>query len=410
MKIIQTISRILTGLVFIFSGFVKAIDPFGSAIKFEEYFEAFHIGFLNFSTLPLAIILSALELTIGINLLSAVRMKLTSWFLILFMSFFTLLTLILALTNPVTDCGCFGDAIVLTNWQTFLKNIVILIPAIFVFIRSNDFSPVLPQVQEWILTVFSLLAVTALSLYCIVHLPLLDFRPYKVGTNIPEKMVIPEGAPMDEYETILIYEKDGVREEFTATDYPWQDTTWKWVETRQNLIKKGYEPPIHDFSITSPDGSDITADVLDDPGYTLMLVAPELGKSNKRNMQEADHLAERSTELGMRFICLTATPDIQARSFRDELNLTYGFHTTDETTLKTIVRGNPGLLLLQHGTIIGKWNFRDAPRADALKTDMTSLALTMQQHERDTLRVLVASLFFLIAYGSLVLIFKKKIC
>ncbi|MBN2480633.1 MAG: DoxX family protein [Bacteroidales bacterium] len=407
-KIIQTSARILTGLVFVFSGFVKAIDPFGSAIKLEEYFEAFHIGFLDFSALPLAIVMSAVELMIGINLLALVRMKLTGWFLIAFMSFFTVLTLILALTNPVSDCGCFGDAIVMTNWQTFWKNIVIMIPAVIVFFRRNHFVPILPPVPEWIMTGFSMLAAIALSIHCIIHLPLLDFRPYKVGANIPENMIIPEGAPLDEYETILIYEKDGIREEFTAMNYPWEDTTWKWVETRQKLIKKGYEPPIHDFSITSAEGFDITEDVLADPGYTFLLVAPELEKANKRNMQEANHLAERSAELGIRFICLTAALEAQVRSFSNELNLAYGFHSTDETTLKTIVRANPGLLLLRQGTIIGKWNFRDAPGHDELMSDMTSLALTMQRRDGNVLRILVTSLVFLLAYGSLLILVLKK--
>ncbi|MBN1158204.1 MAG: DoxX family protein [Bacteroidales bacterium] len=406
MKIIQTISRILTGLVFVFSGFVKAIDPFGSAIKFEDYFTAFHIGFLDFSSLPLAILLSAVELMIGINLLVSVRMKLTSWLLIISMSFFTILTLILALTNPVSDCGCFGDAIVLTNWQTFWKNIVIMVPAIVIFIRRNDFVPVRPPAQEWILAGFSLLATAMLSLYCITHLPLLDFRPYKIGANIPENMIIPEGAPMDEYETILIYEKEGLTKEFTVLNYPWKDSTWKWVKTQQKLIKKGYVPPIHDFSITSAEGFDITEDVLSDPGYTFVLIAPKIEEANIKNMQKASYLAESSQELGIHFICLTASTNAQVESFMNSYDLTYEFYTTDETTLKTIVRAYPGLLLLQEGTILGKWNFRDAPMPDEIKSYMSSVSLSIQQRELGTLRVLITFLVFLMVFRTLLLILR----
>ncbi len=407
MKIIQTISRIFTGLVFIFSGFVKAIDPYGSAIKFDEYFDAFHIGFLGFSALPLAIILSAMELMIGVNLIAAIRMKITSWLLIIFMSFFTILTLILALTNPVSDCGCFGDAIVLTNWETFWKNVIILVPAVIIFIRRNDFVTVYTPALEWVMTGFSLFAAAILSIYCIIHLPILDFRPYKIGTNIPENMIIPEGAPVDEYETILIYEKDGVRQEFTTMNYPWKDTTWKWVETQQKLIKQGHVPPIHDFSITSADGTDITEEVMADKGYTFMLMVPDIEKTHIKKMQQANDLARHSAELGIRFICLTSSTESQVNSFKHSLNLDFDFYTTDETTLKTIVRANPGILLLQKGTILGKWNFNDAPKHEELKSNMNSVSLTMQRQKLNIMNVLAVYLIFILVYGTFILILKR---
>lgn len=407
MKIIQTISRIFAGLVFIFSGFVKAIDPYGSAIKFEEYLNAFHIGFLGFSSLPLAIMLSATELMIGINLIVAIRMKITSWLLIIFMSFFTILTLILALTNPVSDCGCFGDAVVLTNWQTFLKDVIILIPAIIIFIRRNDFITVFNPALEWVMTGFSLFAAIMLSIHCIIHLPLLDFRPYKIGANIPENMIIPEGAPLDEYETILIYEKDGVRQEFTTMNYPWKDTTWKWIETKQKLIKKGDVPLIHDFSITSVDGTDITEEVMTDTGYTFILIVPDIKKTREKKMRQANYLAKRSAELGIRFICLTSSTEAQVESFKHSFDLYYGFYSTDETTLKTIIRANPGILLLQKGTILGKWNFNDAPKHDELKSDMNSVSLTMQRQKHNVINVLAAFLIFILAFGTLTIILKR---
>jgi uncharacterized membrane protein YphA (DoxX/SURF4 family) len=208
MKTAMLIARIITGLVFIFSGFVKAVDPTGSAIKFEEYFLAFHMDFLMIASLPLSIIQSAAEIMIGLNLIAGIRMKFTAWLLMIFMSFFTLLTFVLALTNPVTDCGCFGDAVKLTNWQTFWKNVLLLIPTLVVFFKRNKYPAITTKLAEWLISAANFLIPVILSVYCLLHEPILDFRPYQIGTVIPDKMTIPEGAPVDKYETMLIYQKN----------------------------------------------------------------------------------------------------------------------------------------------------------------------------------------------------------
>lgn len=408
MKMIYTISRIFTGLIFVFSGFVKAIDPIGSAIKLEEYFEVFHLDFLVFATLPLGIILSTIELVIGFNLILFIQVRITRWLLLVFMSFFTILTFILALTNPVSDCGCFGDAVKLTNWETFWKNIVIMVPTLIIFFRKGYVNDFLKPSSEWIATVFGSVAAVMLSLYCIIHLPLIDFRAYRTGTNIPDNMVIPEGAPVDEYETILIYEKNGMPKEFTTTDYPWDDSTWTWIDTQHKLVKKGYTPPIYDFSITMSDGTDITEDVLANPDYTLMYIAPELDRANEKGLELANEIARRCAVLDIHFIFLTSSPDNLIESIGSKYYPEYEFHTADETTLKTIIRANPGILLLHNGTIAGKWNFRDIPDLNEIKRKNDELALTRQRQQKELLHVLTAILGISLVYGTFLLLFRKK--
>ena len=222
MNTFRSFSRIITGIVFIFSGFVKGVDPLGSTYKFTDYFNAFHLGFLEPVALPLAVFLSSTELVLGITLLIGYRMRVTAWVLLLFMSFFTILTLILALTNPVTDCGCFGDALILTNWQTFFKNIVLMIFVLVIFTGRFKYSTIRQPLTEWIVVAFFFAATVIFSLYNYMHLPVLDFRPYSIGTNIREGMTIPEGAPEDVYSTELIYKnkKTGQEKSFTLENFP----------------------------------------------------------------------------------------------------------------------------------------------------------------------------------------------
>jgi uncharacterized membrane protein YphA (DoxX/SURF4 family) len=398
MKMICTISRIFTGIVFIFSGFVKAVDPMGFAIKLGEYLDAFHLGFLHFSALPLAIAVSAAELMIGLNLLAVLRMKFTTWALLLFMCFFTVLTFILALTNPVSDCGCFGDALVLTNWQTFGKNVILIIPSIILFIYRKQFISAMRPAKEWGIVSFNFAVGCIISVYCVIYQPLIDFRPYKAGTYIPEKMNIPPGAPVDQYITMLVYEKNGQKKEFTDKDFPWQDTTWKWVETSQKLIFKGYEPPIHNFSITTSEGTDITNEILSDTGYVFLFIIPDIDKASEKGLQKINDLSLRGRELGIKAVALTASTNSQVDSYKKRFQPAYEFCTTDETTLKTISRANPGILLLLRGTIIDKWSHRDAPAPTDLKTNLLSSSILQQQTKQSRLIVIGLILVILSIY------------
>ncbi len=405
MKLIRIASRILVGIIFVFSGFVKAVDPLGSTYKFSDYFEAFHIEFLNFLTFPLAIILCVIELCIGLNLLLGIRIKITSWFLLAFMSFFTILTFILAIFNPVTDCGCFGDALILTNWQTFWKNIIIFIPSLVIFIQRNKYVPFYKNSTEWGLTSAFILFGLILTLYNYYNLPVLNFRPYKIGTDIPESMIIPEGSPADEYEITLIYEKEGKQKEFTVENIP--DSTWSWIETKQKLIKKGYEPPIHDFSISTLEGEDITDIVLADDGYTFLVISNNLNKSNQKSFQKINKLSAICKEKDCRFICLTASTKQAIKNFVNTVNPTFEICTADDITLKTIIRSNPGLILIKQGVIIGKWHYQDIPQ----KIDNNILSFSIDTIRKEKNRLLIFS--FMVGFFLVISVFHivlLKIC
>jgi uncharacterized membrane protein YphA (DoxX/SURF4 family) len=395
MKAIALLSRILLGCVFIFSGFVKGIDPLGSTYKFVDYFTAFGWSSMIPAAFVFSLILIAAEFVLGMTLVLGVRMKETACGTLLFMLIMTPLTLYLAIYEPVSDCGCFGDALVISNWQTFYKNIVLLLLAVIVFAYRKKYIPVYRSAAEWGWVTGFTVVIMGISVYCYRHLPVLDFRPYSVGANIPEGMAIPEGKPVNEYKTTFYYEKEGVVQEFSEQNYPWDDTTWVWVDTKQELIKAGYEPPIHDFSITTIDGFDITDDVLADESYIMLLVAHRLDKSNKQALKDAAKLADFCENNGYRFYGLTSSPENEIQS----LGLPYEFCFTDEVTLKTVIRSNPGIVLLQKGTILGKWHYHDMPDAESLSPNLLSYSLKEQLAKaEDRLICVFFFLFVLIAF------------
>ncbi|MDR2841285.1 MAG: DoxX family protein, partial [Paludibacter sp.] len=294
-SILLHFSRIIVGAVFIFSGFVKAIDPLGSTYKIEEYLTSFGGFFANF--IPLAflagIALSTIELVMGLNLLFSFKLKFSAWITLLFMLFYTPLTFYIWQTNPVTDCGCFGDALVISNLATFLKNVVLLALVIIILITlKGRKSLFLPRIEWVAVTLFVCIGV-GLSLYTYNHLPFIDFRPYKVGVNIAQAMELPEDAVMDIYETSFIYEKDGVQQEFTLENYPAGDSTWAFVDQKTKLIQKGDVPKIHDFSVINEDGDDITSDVLEYEGYTYFLIMYDLNKTSTKGIARAAKVYEK---------------------------------------------------------------------------------------------------------------------
>lgn len=355
------LSRLIIGGVFVFSGFVKAIDPLGSTYKIEDYFTAFGGFFtsLSFIALPASIALSTLELVIGLNLLFRIQLRATSWAALLFMLVMTPLTLYIALFNPVTDCGCFGDALVLTNWQTFAKNIVFLALVIVILMTiGKKKSLLLPRI-EW-LTIFIFIGLSVgLSVYCLNHMAPFDFRPYKVGVNIPESMFVPEDAPADVYNTTFIYEKAGVQKEFTLENYPKGDSTWKFVDQKTVLVSKGYKAPIHDFSIVDANFEDITEQVIYNQGETYLLIMYDVNKASEEGAKRAETLYQKYKNSTTKFYALTASGDDEVNAFVAKTGVTYPFCKTDPITLKTIIRSNPGLMLIKNGTITGKWHWRD---------------------------------------------------
>ena len=355
------ISRILLAIVFIFSGFVKVIDPLGLTYKIEDYLTAFGGVFsaLKVFAIPGGIILPVLELVIGLNLLFMIHLRFTSFATMIFMLIMTPLTLYIAINNPVTDCGCFGDALVISNWQTFYKNIVFLILSIILIITIRGKNPILLPHIEWIVVTAFVIAGVGLSFYCLNHLPLIDFRPYKIGVNIPEAMIIPDDAPKEKSTVTFIYEKDGLQKEFTLENYPKGDSTWKFVDQKTTIISKGYEAPIHNFSIVDSNYDDITEDVIYNEGYTYLLIMYDVNKSSEKGAKKAQEIFEKYKNTTVRFYALTASSDDEIAAFKEKTGISYPFCKTDPITLKTIIRANPGLMLIKNGTIQKKWHWRD---------------------------------------------------
>jgi hypothetical protein len=360
MKIIRVLSRIIVGTTFVFSGVVKAIDPLGYAYKIHDYFLAFHLSFLTFLSLILAIAFCIVEFVAGFSILTGLRQKTGIWIALILMLFFTPLTFILALTNPVSDCGCFGDAIHLTNWQTFGKNIILLVPVIFLFIYRRSSKQIFGTFIEWLMVFAAIALFILFSLYNLRYLPVIDFLPYKTGIKIVDGMVLPEGAAVDKYNTTFIYEKDGAKKEFTLNDYPANDTSWKFVEQRSVLVKKGTKPPIHDFSITSLVGENVTEKVLSKSGYSVLMISKKLSEAQRKPMEKGFEFGRYCTEKGIGFYVLTSSGLGEIKGFSNGL----GFYFTDETTLKTMVRANPGYILLKDGTIVGKWSGANLPGSE----------------------------------------------
>ena len=284
------------------------------------------------------------------------------------MGFFTVLTFYLALENPVQDCGCFGDALVMSNWETFWKNVVIMVFVVIIFINRNKFQSPYSNRQQLGITGISAIIILGFSVYCYHHLPIFDFRPYNVGTHIPDKMKIPEGAPKPEYETILKYKKDGEIREFTMDSLP--DSTWQWVSTENIKIKEGYKPPIEDFTISTLGGEDITDIVLNQNKFTFLLIAYDLGEADKSEMDEINRLADFCNNTNnCSFICLTSSLEKDIDAFKDNYGASFPFYQSDEITLKTIVRANPGLMLIKRGTILDKWHNNDLPAPREFRED-----------------------------------------
>lgn len=367
MKVLRFISRIIVGLVFMFSGAVKAVDPMGSAYKFNDYFQAFNLEFLQPASLLLAILLVTAEFASGFSVLSGYRQKFGIWGVMILMAIFTPLTLVLALTNPVSDCGCFGDAIHLTNWQTFWKNAIIIVFTIIVFTGRNKIKHIASQGKEWVIISSVAALFIIFSLLNLRYLQLFDFLPYKTGTNIPDAMIVPEGKPVDEYETTFIYEKEGIQKEFTLENYPANDTTWKFVDQNSILVKKGYQPPIHDFSLVTVDGYDVTDMILANSNYTLLMISTRLDDADIQHLKAGFDLGERCIAEGISFYVVTASGTDEILKYNNGLT----FCSADEITLKTIVRSNPGYMLLKDGNIAGKWSRATLPDKEEFTGNMT---------------------------------------
>lgn len=409
MKLLRNICRILVGILFIYSGFVKGVDPLGSDYKFTDYFNAFGMSWMGATALFFSFLLSMAEFLIGLCLFLNIKIRTASWGALLFMGFFTPLTLILAIKNPVTDCGCFGDALILTNWETFWKNIVLLVMTLIIFYNRAKFKSLFNFLEQTVILVCTIVLMFSVQWYSYRHLPILDFRPYAIGKNIQSGMTIPEGAPHDEYETTLKYKNKNTGEikDFTEQNFPWQDTVnWEYASSTQKLVKEGYKAPIHDFVIEHPEQGDITQEVLQDNNYTFLAISYNINKANPVNQDKLNRLAAYAQSKGYRFYGLSASVADDVHKYTEAHHVNYDFCSTDEIQLKTMIRSNPGLVLLREGTIIDKWGYRDVPEVEDLQDqDLTAYCLQEQQGVTDKYLIYTLVLLYL---GCLFLYMARK--
>ena len=398
------VCRFVLAATFIFSGYVKAIDPLGTLYKLKDYAAAMSLNGLlpDWVLVGVAIALGALEFALGVFMLFAVRRHVVSRITLAFMTAMTVLTLWIFVADPVKDCGCFGDALKLTNGETLLKNIVLIACAALVALRPADMARFISRSNQWIVRYYTVAYIVITSVYCLYTLPIFDFRPYHVGMNIKQGMEIPEDAEQPEFESTFLLRKNGETREFTLDNYP--DSTWEYVDTRTVQTKKGYEPPIHDFALTSCDtGEDITEQVLTKKGYTFLLVSPRLAVADDSNFGDIDQIYEYAEENGADFYCVTASANDEIERWRDLTGAEYQFCNADETTLKTMIRSNPGLILLKDGTIIGKWSHNALPQTDDLTAPLQQLTIGKTQNDSTTKRLLIVLLTFFLPLSALTL-------
>lgn len=369
------ISRILVGLLFIFSGLIKANDPLGFGYKLQEYFEVFHIAFLNDYATAFAILLCTLEIILGALLLLGFWAEKVAWGLLVLIIFFIFLTFYSAFFKVVTSCGCFGDAIPLTPWQSFSKDLILLVLIVIIF---NQRARIVPLVQNSRAQsiIFSVIVLFALGfgLYTYNFLPVLDFLPYKVGNNIPQLMLSPPGAPQDVYQVTytLKNKQTGETKEMTDKEYLkteiWKDSKWEIIgEPVSKLMKKGYEVRIKDLKITDSQGTDYNKEILENPYYNLIIVAYDLTKTDTRGIGDLNAIAINAAEnFNIRTILLTSNSAEDAEAFSNQNKLVMEVFYADGIPLKSMVRANPGILLLKNGTVINKWHFHNLPSYDKL--------------------------------------------
>ena len=404
LKMIVNLCRIIVAVTFIFSGFVKAIDPIGTQYKLQDYLGAIGMaGILpNWTLLAVAVFLAAIEFCIGIFLLFAIQRRLISKLTVAFMAFMTMVTVWIVVADPVKDCGCFGDALHLTNTETLIKNIVLLVCSLAIMYRPLAMFRFVSKSNQWIVTNYTIVFILVSSGLSLYYLPIFDFRPYHIGVNIPRGMEIPKGAKLPQFKTTFIMEKNGQRKEFTLDNYP--DASWKFIDSKTVQTSEGYIPPIHDFSITdNKTGLDLTNNVLSHKGYTFLLIAPHLETADDSNFGDIDRLYEYAQSYDIPFYCLTASTTKAIKRWIDLTGAEYPFCITDEAVLKTIIRSNPGLLLLKDGTIINKWSHNNLPNEAKLSRPISQSSLGKMPKDSVPAKILEIVLWFILPLTLLTL-------
>lgn len=363
MRVSRTVFRIIVGLVFIYSGFVKGIDPLGTVYRMDDYFQAFNLAWAMPFSLYLTIFLVIVEFSIGISLLFNILIRKTAWILLPMMTFFTVLTFFDAVFNLVPDCGCFGDALKLTNVQTFIKNLVLMAMVIPIFVWKNKYKSVLSLPVEIVLLFLTVISFSSTSIYCYRHLPLIDFMAWKVGNNVSQKPALP-------VKFFVTYKNrhTGEEKEFVAPDYPWNDSTWlsNWIFKSQRVedpnLNKGTILRVEDEN-----GNVITNSILENPSYQFIFVAYDLSEANSDGFLKILPFYKNSVADGYAFYCLTSTLPSDTRKFRISHGTAFEYYFADDVILKTMVRANPGLILLKNSKVIAKWHYHDIPSYDEVR-------------------------------------------
>lgn len=364
MKYVIWILRIVVGVLFIFSGIVKANDPLGLTYKMNEFFEVWNMNYMTNYTLALSIAMIGFEIIAGVAMLVGNYFRLYITLLLLLNIFYTFLTYYALYSGKIKECGCFGDCIKISNTATFYKDVVLTIMTLVLYIFRYRVFPVFHKtaVNFWIVFASAVFAFGS-QWWTLHHLPVHDCLPYKVGNNLLEKMKPAPNATPAVYSSALVYEKNGIKKEFTTENYPWQDSTWTYVETKTTLIKEATgEAEIHDFILTDSAGTDRTEEVLNTKGYVFFWFLREPEKASTENMEKLHALINRAAELHVPFYGLCSAGRDLCQTYQEAYNMkNVPFLILDGTASKTAMRTNPGLMLLKDGVVVKKWSYLDYP-------------------------------------------------
>lgn len=359
MRILVSITRILVGVLFIISGLIKLNDPLGFSYKLQEYFSAdvLNISFLEPYALIISVLVVVFEVVLGVFLIIGYKPKFTVWSLLLMIVFFTFLTFYSAYFDKVKDCGCFGDALALTPWESFSKDVILLVLILILFAGLQYIKPVFSSLQTTILALLSFIFSFWLGYHVLMHLPVIDFRAYKIGNNILEGMTIPDGAQKPIVEYYWKFKVNG-KEKVITTDGSYPDVEGDFVSVDTKVINEGYQPPVVDFSIENSEGDDLTQQFLSEEKL-IIIVAYNLETMEKAGAEKLKAMSDAALKKGYQVIGLTASGDDVKQKIKEQYHLNFDFYLCDEKALKTIVRSNPGILELEKGTVKQKVHWND---------------------------------------------------
>ena len=360
MRIVANLSRILTGLVFMFSGFVKGVDPLGTAYRLEDYFQVFHITWLIPSALSFSILLCTFEFVLGAALVFSLRLKFTAWILLLVSGFFTVLTFFDALNNTVPDCGCFGDALKLSNWATFYKNIVLMILAVIIFYRRKRTVPCfLPKIEVLFTGIVTVLF-AVFTIYSYTMLPVIDFLPFKTGTHLISPI-----PPTPKIYLTYKNKKTGETKEYLSPNFPWKDKVWmeQWEFVSQRVNKLSENDMIYIQDVHS---LDITREVLSNKNGELLIVSYDLEKANQKDLKKVIAYGNQAVRQYLSTVMLTSSAIRNHNFIEAPAPMHFDFYNTDDVQLKMLVRANPGIVLVKDGVIMGKWSSHNLPAVNDL--------------------------------------------